>query len=547
MDTVCRTRNSQVMSTLCQNLKHNYECQMFCDVTLTTNQSAANNHQSVECHKLVLLSSGPYFKSLLGLKDDQINIIDVSPVSINVVKEIIGFLYNGECLLHHSTLIETLETSVTWKLPLLTEECFTYIRKFKDMENVCRFYELSLKHQNIDAIYDMSHYIREHLSELSEGNHLVQLSLKAFCEIIKSDEVNVETEDVICATAMSLIENEQSDEDITKCLKLIRYEHLTSDFFFDIISHTVMKNEPQKSYLRNAHRYQFNKEKMQPEKTARFWGPGQRFVYVNKQKMICEISGGESRPLIAAPDRVDHVTSLYTRGSTILFVSAHESKAECGINIMLVSLSESCYSKTLPDLPERIHGAGVVNTGTHIYVMGGVRYADGTEHMSKTVDRLCLMSNEWEACPPLLEDVVQPVTLLHNQYLFVMGSSLEEENYSHKVQRYNIETSEWKFIKDLPFCVDNLSEAAVVYKNRLTVVSREHLMSYEQESDTWSVKQYEDLGEMATALIVDGEVCTCIYRDGKYSLMSYDEEDNVWKDKIDNIPDMLSNRYGFMV
>ena len=55
----------------------------------------------------------------------------------------------------------------------------------------------------------MSIYIRENLSELSEGNHLVQLSLKAFCDIIKSDEVNIETEDVICATAMSLTENEQ--------------------------------------------------------------------------------------------------------------------------------------------------------------------------------------------------------------------------------------------------------------------------------------------------------------------------------------------------
>ena len=126
MDTVCRTRNSQVMWTLCQNMKHNYECQTFCDVTLTTNQSVTDNHQSVECHKLVLLSSSSYFKSLLSSKDDQINIIDVSPVSINVVKEIIGFLYNGECLLHHSTLVETLETSVTWKLPLLTEECFTF-------------------------------------------------------------------------------------------------------------------------------------------------------------------------------------------------------------------------------------------------------------------------------------------------------------------------------------------------------------------------------------------------------------------------------------
>ena len=115
----------------------------------------------------------------------------------------------------------------------------------------------------------MSIYIRENLSELSEENHLVQLSLKAFCDIIKSDEVNVETEDVICATAMSLIENEQSNEDITRCLKLIRYEHLTSDFVFDVIRHTVMKDEPQKSCLKNGLKYQCNKEKMQPEKTAR--------------------------------------------------------------------------------------------------------------------------------------------------------------------------------------------------------------------------------------------------------------------------------------
>ena len=549
MDTFCRTRNSQVVSTLCQNLKHNYERKMFCDVTLTTNQSAADNNQSVECHKLVLLSSSPYFKSLLSPKDDQINIIDVSPVSINVVKEIIGFLYNGECLLHHSTLIETLETSVTWKLPLLTEECFTYMRKFKNMENVCRFYELSLKHQNIDAIYDMSNYIREHLSELSEGNHLVQLSLKAFCEIIKSDEVNVETEDVICATAINLIAREQSDEDITMCLKLIRYEHLTSDFFLDVAwSQPIMKNEPQKSYLKNGLNYQCNKEYMQPEKTTRFWGPRQRFVYTNKENIICGISDGETKPLVGIPDCIDELTSLYTRGSTILFVSAHPDKPWCGRNMMLVSLSEPCYVKTLPDLPESIHAAGAVNTGTHIYIMGGIRFINGTTYRSKSVDRLCLTSNEWESCPPLLESLSCPVTLLHNQYLFVMGSYLgESESYSHKVQRYNIETSEWTFLKDLPFGVHNLSEAAVIYKSRLTVVSRKHLMSYEQESDTWLVKKYEDLGNVPTALIMDGVLCTCIKRNGICYLISYDDEDNVWKVKIDNIPDMLLARCGFMV
>ena len=307
-----------------------------------------------------------------------------------------------------------------------------------------------------------------------------------------------------------------------------------------------MKNEPHKSYLRSVHKYQCNKEKMHPEKTAKFWGPGPRFVYVNKENMICEISEGESRSLIAAPDWIDDVTSLCTRGSTLLFVSSSYRKQEYGRNMMLVNLSEPCYSKSLPALPERIHGAGLVNTGTHIYVMGGLRYVDGTDHMSKTVDRLCLISNEWETCPPLLDAVLQPVTLLHNQHLFVMGSYFKQDD-SIKLQRYNIETSEWTFIKDLPIGVHNLSAAAVVYKNRLTVVSNEHLMSYEQESDTWSVKEYEDMGKVPAALIVDRELCTCVHRNGKHSLVSYDEEDNVWNVKIDNIPDMLDARCGFMV
>ena len=547
MVTVCRTRNSQVQPTLCQNLKNHYECQMYCDVTLTTNQSAADNHQYVECHKLVLLSSSLYFKSLLDTKNDQVNIIDVSPVSINVVKEIIGFLYNGECLLHHTTLVETIETSVAWKLPLLTEECFAYMKMCKNMEYVCQFYELCLKHRNIDSMYDMSYYIREHLNELSEGNHLLQLSLKAFCEIIKSDEVNVETEDVICATAMSLIEKEQSDENITKCLKLIRYDHLTPDSLFNVtINKTIMKNEPQKSYLKSAHLYQYSKNGTPPLKTARFWGPRRLIAYINNGKKICRISDGKHIMLKIAPEWIDESTSVHSRGSTVLFVSAHPDKTEYGRNIALANLCKPFYVKSLPDLPVRVYGPGIVNTGTHVYVIGGADATDGELRCSMKVYRLCLIRNNWESSPQPLRRVFQSVTLLHNQHLYVMGSSLAT-GPSTEVQRYNIETSKWTLIKDLPFGVHNWNASAVVYKDRITVVTRKRLMSYQQESDTWSVKKYKDLGYVATAMIVDEELCTCTKKDDNGSLMSYDEKANVWKVKIDHMPNIFSKRYCFAV
>ena len=57
-------------------------------------------------------------------------------------------------------------------------------------------------------------------------------------------------------------------------------------------------------------------------------------------------------------------------------------------------------------------------------------------------------------------------------------------------------------------------------------MSAEYLMSYEQESNTWSVKEYVNVGWLSTALIVDGKLCMCIHKDGKCSLKSYDEVDN---------------------
>ena len=98
---------------------------------------------------------------------------------------------------------------------------------------------------------------------------------------------------------------------------------------------------------------------------------------------------------------------------------------------------------------------------------------------------------------------------------------------------------------DLPFGVFNLNAAAVVYKNRLTVMSRKHLMSYEQEYDTWSVKEYEEFEDVITAFIVDGQLCTCIYGNENYSMVSY-VDDHAWNNKKDIISDMLSGNYGFM-
>ena len=508
---------------------------MFCDVTLTTNQPV-DNPQSVECHKLILLSSSPYFNSLLNPKDGQVNIIDVSPASINVIKEIVAFLYSGQCLLHNSTVAETLETSMKWKLPLFTAECFKYMMRFKNIEYACLFYELSLKYKNIDAIYDLSKYIREHFRQLYEEKQLTRLSLKAFCEIISSDEVNVDTEDIVFTCAMRLIEGGGSEEDVGRCLQLIRYEHLTSELLFDIpFDQPIMKDEPQKSYLRAAHQYQCRKT-FHPQKIARFWGICGRFIFVSSDLMICEIMHNRFLTcLMEAPCWIDSGTSTCTQGSTILFVSSMHPKHRK--NMALVSLSEPCYVKTLPSLPEDDQVVGIANTGTHIYVLQAVHRQDYS--CIKGLKRLCLMTNSWDTCPLMPAPIIAyPVTVQHNEYLYVIGSRM--------VQKFNLETSEWTEAAELQ-CHTNSVLGAVIYKERIAIVGSGELMISDPESNTLTLQKYNDMEDGGSPFVVNGELRICMERNNRHVSVRYDEERKKWNVVNRNIPDMLGTKFGMML
>ena len=70
----------------------------------------------------------------------------------------------------------------------------------------------------------------------------------------------------------------------------------------------------------------------------------------------------------------------------------------------------------------------LVNTGTHIYVIGGWKNVVGGAMESMTsVNRWFLINNNWETCPSLLEAVVNPISVSNNQYIFVIGSYKEED------------------------------------------------------------------------------------------------------------------------
>ena len=102
----------------------------------------------------------------------------------------------------------------------------------------------------------MHHFTGLHESDPSK------LSFKNFMTVIEHNEINVKNEDVIFSSAVQIINQETSVEDINRCLDLIRLPHTSGDFIVDVIlDHQPMKDPPREKYSGEVILYQVQKHR----------------------------------------------------------------------------------------------------------------------------------------------------------------------------------------------------------------------------------------------------------------------------------------------
>ena len=241
---------------------------------------------------------------------------------------------------------------------------------------------------------------------------------------------------------------------------------------------------------------------------------------------------GKTEELATKPDWINSGTGVSCHGLDPVYVSTSRDRLRDGWNIARVTaswfLKWTTKFESLPDLPEAIYEPGVMNTNSHIYVFGGWRHQDGELRKSRTVNCLCLKKMLWKTCDPLLQAVIQPVSLLHDGQIHIIGSNSDGEE-AKSFQTYNIMTSQCTTGKQLPFPVQRYLAQAIVYKGKLRIVLRNDIITYEPTSNEWMLKKFEDLEGRPVVYSVNGKLCATIWLEEGYIRKEYDEEDNQWK------------------
>ena len=241
---------------------------------------------------------------------------------------------------------------------------------------------------------------------------------------------------------------------------------------------------------------------------------------------------GRTEEVAMKPDWIKSGTGGSLSGLDPVYVSTSRDRLKDGWNI--ARLKYTWFHKwpmkleSLPDLPEAVYEPKVVSSDYHIFVFGGWRLQDGELRKSRTVNCLCLKKMLWKTCDPLLRAVIQPVSLLHDGQIHIIGSNSDGEE-AKSFQTYNIMTSQWTTGKQLPFPVHCDLAQAIVYKGKLRIVGRSNIITYEQTSDEWILKTFAELESPPMVCIISDQLCSVTGEKTEYIKNVYDEENNQWK------------------
>ena len=524
-----RTNNTEQLQRFINNLWQHQQKNEFCDFTLTTNNT------SIECHKLVLSSASSYFSQLLCDSEHNINIIDVTPLPEHILKTVVAFMYNREYVIDDDNVIELLKLSRHWNLDILAKLCVEYMNDNITINNACRFYNFALDNVDQNKSLIINEFIREHFTALHESGQLSELSLKNFTNIIEHDEINVKNEDVIFSSAVQFINQQTSDEDINRCLELIRFPHTSGEFLVNVVlDHQLMKEPPRDKYPREALLYQVHKKSTHEFKPPRYWGRS-GIYYIGKNhcmyQYVSKDGNNECVKMMNIPEWVSNYSSVASHRERVVIVGGRNGRA-ADKRALLLDMTDNTKVTQLPDLPEPRYGTGVVLSDNDVYVVGGIN----NRGCLSSVYYLSLGSDAWQTKKSMPHAVSSPLVIQHQQCIYVLGG-FDNSGIQSFVLQYNIKDDTWKQCSDMAEGCRSDVAGVVVHEGRIKVITVDKCLVYADDTDTWTVKQYNKLGDAVNAFVRRGQICAVVRNYPTFSMMSYDDLDNVWKtehEEIDN-------------
>ncbi|XP_039755120.1 kelch-like protein 5 [Pararge aegeria] len=214
-----------------KNIYGYYQSQKLCDVTLIAGGCR------IPAHKVVLASCSEYFAAMFtgSLREAQSSEITLERVDSQTLRSLVQYCYTGIIELSEDTVEILLSTASLLQLHSVTKACCDFLEKQLDPCN-CLGIALFAEQQSCMSLHKSAvDYIQQHFMQVVKHQEFLSLQTEQMSELLKSDDLNVETEETVFESLMTWVkhDNANRDKNLSELLKLVKLPLLSSEYLID--------------------------------------------------------------------------------------------------------------------------------------------------------------------------------------------------------------------------------------------------------------------------------------------------------------------------
>ena len=199
--------NEDHKTTLLSNMKSLHDSRQLIDVTICIQDN------EFPCHRNVLAATSPYFRAMFTSdlnesKQDRISILEVDARS---VEQVIEYAYTGCIEINKENAQNLLAVASLFQIPPIHSACAKFMESQLDVSNCIGIHYFAQIHGCDELSIKAKEHMEKNFTGVSMCEEFLSLPMEKLCEILSSNELNVEKEEFVFETLMRWIKYDEEN------------------------------------------------------------------------------------------------------------------------------------------------------------------------------------------------------------------------------------------------------------------------------------------------------------------------------------------------
>ncbi|XP_016658378.1 ring canal kelch homolog isoform X2 [Acyrthosiphon pisum] len=379
---------------LCEVLQSLRKDEIFCDVKLET-----DDKKIIFAHKVVLASACPFFHAMFtNFAEKNYDLVTMRQLNSTCLQLLVNFIYSGKIVITEKNVQDLLSAANLLQLQEVKDACCDFLETQLCSTNCIGINKIADLHSCMKLLTNSELYIRQHFSEVVDGEEFLSLSSEEVIKLISSDKLIVPTEEKVYECVIRWVKHELGTR---KCILPQLMEHVRLSL---ASKHYVLKKVVEEPLIKNClecNHYVFEALNFHILKSEELIPQNTRNKPRHGDQVILVVGGRFEPELYEYTEWYDPKMDRWRYGPELIISRGKAGLATVKDNLVfavggvenfdnslrsveVLDLSSElpCWKPTVEMLNERQYlGVGVIND--YLYAIGGCH--DGDIHNSAEV------------------------------------------------------------------------------------------------------------------------------------------------------------------